>query len=135
MEEQETSLPLHLYRNKSPNEKSFEIVKQILSNGKEMETLYLFGKQLTDEERFRLKSEALAFKSTLLFKLVTSTTEEEMKKEIIENCKDLQSLDYYRAILADRIMLENQINKWSIAHAPIPKPIPATDLSTGHTPL
>ena len=128
--EEETSLPLHLYRSKSPSEKSFELVKQILDNGKENRFLLLFGKALGDEEKFRLKSEALAFKSTLLYKLITSTVEEDMKKEIIENCKDLQSLDYYRAILADRIMLEEEIIKWAEAKVPIPTLVKDPKLST-----
>lgn len=79
------------------------------------------GQQLTPEQMFRLKSEALAFRGTLLYQLVTSKIPDEMQEEIVENCKIDEDLIYYRAILADRRMLEAEITAWADSKVTPPK--------------
>jgi hypothetical protein len=112
-----------IYRYKSPGEKVFNLVEKIVNGNLKQKTLLYLGKELDNDLKFRLKSEALAFKSTLLFKLITTAQEEEMKKNIIEDSKTMEQINYYRAVLADRIILEQEINKWSKMDVPIPKTI------------
>jgi len=109
---EETTEP-KIYRYKSQGEKVFQLVRDMNSKNPEAKILLLYGKMLDDKIKFQLKAEALAFKSTMLFKLITTAMEEEMKKNIIEDAKTLEQLDYYRAVLADRLILEQEIDKWS----------------------
>jgi len=112
-----------IYRYKSPGEKVFNLVEKIVNGNLKQKTLLYLGKELDNDLKFRLKSEALAFKSTLLFKLITTAQEEEMKKNIIEDSQTMEQINYYRAVLADRIILEQEINKWSKMDVPIPKTV------------
>lgn len=112
-----------IYRYKSPGDMVFSLVEKLVNGNLKQKTLLYLGKELDNDLKFRLKSEALAFKSTLLFKLITTAQEEEMKKNIIEDAKSMDQINYYRAVLADRIILEQEINKWSKMDVPIPKTI------------
>lgn len=92
--------------SKTPAEETFEIVNGILG---------VAGRPLSNEDLFRLKSEALAFKSTSLYKLLAVHTADQMQKEIVDNCKTMEEINYYRAILADRRMLIQEIDSFAKA--------------------
>ena len=97
----------------TPANRTFKIVTRILGDGQKEDVLTYQGHPLTPQEKMRLKHEALTLRTTLLFKLLCSKVQEDMKKEIVENCKDLESINYYRAVLADRIIMEQEINTWA----------------------
>lgn len=65
---------------------------------------------LTDDEKRRLKSEALTFKSTLLYRLLAEETANEMQREIVDNATP-ENLHYFRAVLADRRILIQEIDR------------------------
>ncbi len=98
-----------LYKE-TPAYETFEIVEGILKMGK---------LPLSEQDKFRLKSEALAFQSTLLFKLITTKVANDMQKEIVENASG-EDLKYYRAVLADRRILEEEILTLSRSQVKIP---------------
>lgn len=103
---------MKLFRT-TPANRTFKIVTRILGNGQKDNVLMYQGRPLTKEEEFRLKHEAMTLRTTLIWKLLCSKVQEDMKKEIVENCKDMDNISYHRAILADRIILEQEVNTWA----------------------
>lgn len=99
-----------LYKKADPD--AFAIVNGILGKA---------GYPLTDEEKFRLKSEALALKGTLLYQVLCSRIANEMQAEIVDNATTMEQVTYFRAVLADRRMLIQEIDGLSKMVAPIPK--------------
>ena len=84
----------------SPANEIFTIVNGVLNLNKS---------PFTSEEKKRLKSEALTFKTMLLYQLLTTKVCNDIQKEIVENARTLEDLNYYRAVLADRRILIEEI--------------------------
>lgn len=99
-----------LYKKSDPD--AFSIVEGILKKA---------NKPLTDEERYRLKAEALAFKGTLLYQLFCTRIANEMQSEIVDNATTMEQVTYFRAVLADRRMLIQEIEGLTKMNVPIPK--------------
>jgi len=92
--------------------------------------LFFHGQPLTHEQKMRLKAEALTLKVGILFEYLTSKVADEMQREIIENHteatpngKDERTLDYYRAILADRRILIQEVENLASYEPSKPKKI------------
>lgn len=69
------------------------------------------GKPLTQPEKDRLYSDAIIFKNSLLYRLMTETTPTEIQRMLVEEAKTEDQYNYFRAILADRRMVENWVNR------------------------
>lgn len=96
---------------KSPAKQTFTLVNGILLRA---------GRPCTDEEKFILKSEALALKGTFLYKLLGERIADEMQKEIVENAKTMEDIYYFRAVLADRRMFMEEIENLSNIKVAVP---------------
>ena len=63
---------------------------------------------LTEKQEVDLYNDCKFFKNTLLYSILFSTEIQDLEKIIIKEVKTLEELNYYRAVLADRyLMLEN----------------------------
>jgi len=69
------------------------------------------GKPLTQPEKDRLHNDAVMFSNSLLYRLCTETTPLEIQRMLIEEAKTEEEYNYYRAILADRKMIVNWVNR------------------------
>lgn len=69
------------------------------------------GRPLSVGEKDRLRAEAITFKSSLMYRILMEMTPTEMQRIIVEECKNDDEYNYYRAIIADRKMIENMVNR------------------------
>lgn len=69
------------------------------------------GKPLTQAEKDRLYNDALLFSNSLLYRLCTETTPLEIQRMLVEEAKTEPEYNYLRAILADRKMIVNWVNR------------------------
>lgn len=99
-----------LYKE-TPAYETFQVIDGILCVG---------TMPLTDKQKFQLKSEALAFKGTLLFKLLGEKEVNNMQQRITDEARTLEDISAFRAILADRRIMLAEIDEWATAKLPIP---------------
>lgn len=95
----------------SPNDYVFNVINNVL---------LLNRRELTPHEKFRLHAEAMAFKNTLLYLLLATHQADLTTKDIVEQGKTDEMLNFYRAILADRRILIGEIDSWANANVPLP---------------
>lgn len=73
---------------------------------------------ITEQQLSQLSNEAKVLKTSLLYRILTETQVREIEQSIIADAKTMEELNFYRAMLADRIkikeLLDNIINSSNV---------------------
>jgi len=74
----------------------------------------LNGLKLSEQQLAQLHIEATSFKQFLLYQLLFGTEKKRIEDFIIKDAKTFEDINYYRAMLADRIMINDVINQITV---------------------
>jgi len=77
----------------------------------------LNGIKLSEQQIAQLHIEATSFKQFLLYQVLFGTEKKRIEDFIIRDAKTHDEINYYRAMLADRVMIHDAINQISVDYA------------------